>query len=170
MGGAKGRSRGRSSSGAKARTAKGEESSSVATRPPPDAPSRHPFLCAADAIVGALVLVAIWVALPARWWPVDVFGTLGGAALFVSAAGLGLGTAWGRRVGLVVAAIVLALGAALTTALAVTAGHLVGLYGPVGGGGALILGTVALLVCPYLVFLPASQVYFLARRGPPEAP
>ena len=56
-------------------------------------------------------------------------------------------------------------GAATVTTLASTAGYLAGLYGPVGRGGALILGVVALLVLPYLVLLPLAQVYVLARTS-----
>jgi hypothetical protein len=57
--------------------------------------------------------------------------------------------------------IALIVGITLVTVLAWTAAHLVGLYGPVGGGGALLLGAVAVLVLPYLVGLPALLLFIL---------
>ena len=50
--------------------------------------ARHPWLGGADLLVGALLLSGVWVALPARWWPVDVVGTLLGAAFVVTGVGL----------------------------------------------------------------------------------
>ncbi len=110
----------------------------------------------------ALFLFAgIWLALPARWWPVDILGTLIGCALAVG--GIGLLKNW--RFGLVLSKatswIALIIGMILVTALAWTAAHLVGLYGPVGGGGALLLGAVAVLVVPYLVGVPILQILLL---------
>ena len=52
-------------------------------------------------------------------------------------------------------------GALLCTALAFTSAHISGLYGPVGMGGALLLGAVALLLVPYLVLVPALQLWAL---------
>ena len=125
---------------------------------------RRPWLGAADLFVGVSLLVAVWVALPARWWPVDVVGTLLGALFTVSGAGLVAGARWSRRVGVIAGALALVIGMVLTTALALSAAQLTGLYGPVGRGGALILAVVALLVVPYLVALPAAQLVALRER------
>ncbi len=110
------------------------------------------------------MLIAVWVALPARWWPVDVVGTLLGALFTVSGAGLVAGARWARRVGLVAGGVALVIGMALVTALTLSAAQLTGLYGPVGRGGALILAVVTLMVVPYLVALPAAQLAALRRR------
>lgn len=118
----------------------------------------------ADLIVGLLALGAIWVLLPARWWPVDVFGTLLALAFLGSGFGLIRATPWAERVARVVGVVALACGSTLVTALAITAGWLSGLYGPVGGGGALILAAVAALLVPYLVLFPAAQVFVMLRR------
>ncbi|MEM9192289.1 MAG: hypothetical protein AAGF12_24155 [Myxococcota bacterium] len=125
---------------------------------------RHPVMGGLDLLVGALILFGVWVLLPARWWPVDVVGT--GLALALLASGFGLvrGEAWAPRVAFYTVAATTAFGAVAVTLLVYTASYLVGLYGPVGEGGALILIVVALLVLPYLVFIPASQLFFLARR------
>ena len=126
--------------------------------------ARHPWLGGADLLLGALVLGGVWVALPARWWPVDVVGTLLGAAFVVTGVGLLVGAPWSERAGVLVGRVALAVGLALVTLLAVTASHLAGLYGPVGRGGALILAVVGLLVVPYLVLLPVAQLVTLRKR------
>ncbi len=125
---------------------------------------RRAWLGAADLFVGLSMLIAVWVALPARWWPVDVVGTLLGALFTVSGAGLVAGARWARRVGLVAGGVALVIGMALVTALTLSAAQLTGLYGPVGRGGALILAVVTLMVVPYLVALPAAQLAALRRR------
>ncbi len=125
---------------------------------------RHPWLGAADLFVGAGTLGGIWVALPARWWPVDVGGTLLATLFVVSGFGLLTGAPWSRRVGVAVGAVTLAMGLALVTAIALSASQLAGLYGPVGRGGALILAVVGLLVTPYLVMLPVAQLVTLRSR------
>ena len=131
---------------------------------------RRRVLGAIDIGLGLLLLLMIWVGLPARWWPVDVIGTALAVLLGVAGGGLWAGTPWAHRVGLIAGGVALAIGAALFTGLAFTASHVAGLYGPVGQGGALILFTVALLVLPYLVALPAAQLFVLTKRStpPPE--
>ena len=114
--------------------------------------------------VALLLVIGIWLGLPARYALVDVLGT-GVAALYaIAAAGLLSGAKWGRSLAGVASYVALTLGAVTVTLLAMSAAHLAGLYGPVGSGGALLLGTVALLVLPYLVALPAVQLALL-RRG-----
>lgn len=126
--------------------------------------SRHRALGASNLLLALLLLGGIWVALPARWAPVDVGGTV--LALLFAASGIGLfmGRTWGRKCALIVGAIGLATGLVLVTALAFTASYLSGLYGPVGGGGALLLLVMALLLLPYLVVFPAAQLAVLLGR------
>jgi hypothetical protein len=143
---------------------------------PAEKPRKRPVLGGVDVALALLLLFMIWVALPARWWPVDVVGTLLALLLGVSGAGLLQGRPWALRVALIAGWTALGIGASLVTALAFTVSHVAGLYGPVGQGGALILFTVTLLIVPYLVALPAVQVYLLTRPalassgpGPEEA-
>lgn len=128
-----------------------------------DARPAHPWLVALDALTAALLLGGVWLALPARWWPVDLVGTALGLLFATSAVGLGLRAPWGRTVGRIAAGAGLAVGLGTVTTLALTASYLAGLYGPVGAGGALILAAVAALVLPYLVALPAAQLLALRR-------
>ena len=127
----------------------------------------HPLMGGLDVLVAALLLTAVWGLLPARWWPVDVGATLLATLLAVAGLGLLTGQRWAPRVGRWVAGVALAVGLGLVTALAITAGNLAGLYGPVGLGGAAILAAVALLLVPYLVVFPAAQLYFLVRGAEP---
>lgn len=114
-----------------------------------------------DLFLAFLLLVGVWGALPVRWLPMDLGMTL--LALLLGGAGFGLyrGAEWGERAGRAVAAVTLVVGCGLATTLAFTAAGLVGLYGPVGQGGAIILTVSAFLVLPYLVVFPAAQLYFL---------
>ncbi|HKU39496.1 MAG TPA: hypothetical protein VJR89_15160 [Polyangiales bacterium] len=118
----------------------------------------------AQAVIGVLSLGGIWLGLPARWWPVDVFGSLLGAAA-LSAAALVHGRApfarrWTR--GVVWAELI--AGTLTVTLLCCSLAQLVGSYGPVGGGGALLMATIAALILPYLVGLPALQLHWLRER------
>ena len=130
----------------------------------PGSTSGRKWVAAMQLVVAALLMIGIWVALPARYAVVDVLGT--GVALLYAAAAAGLlsGARWGHSLARGASYIALGLGALTVTLLAMSAAQLSGLYGPVGSGGALLLGTVALLVLPYLVALPAVQLALL-RRG-----
>ena len=122
------------------------------------------WVAAMQLVVATLLMIGIWFALPARYVVVDGLGT-GVAVLYaVAAGGLLSGVQWGRLLARIASYVALALGCLAVTLLAMSAAHLAGLYGPVGSGGALLLGTVALLVLPYLVALPAVQLALL-RRG-----
>lgn len=127
---------------------------------------RHRAIGVYDMSLGGALLFAIWGLLPDRWWPVDVPGTLVGALLIVVGVGLIVGARWARRAAAVLSGFIAVAGACLIMALALTAGQLAGMYGPVGTGGAAVLTVVFLLLFPYLVVFPAAQVFFLvgARR------
>ncbi len=135
----------------------------LASRAEPPRSPRRPWLGGSDLVLGVLTLVAIWALLPARYWPMDVFGTTLAVLLLFAGSGLVLGTGWARPVALGVGALALAVGLVLFTGLAFTASWLSGQYGPVGAGGAVLLSVVAALVLPYLVVLPAAQLWALAR-------
>jgi hypothetical protein len=128
------------------------------------------FFGVADVLTGALVAVGVFAGLPARWWPVDVGAGL--LAILDVAAGIALlvGVRWAPRLVRAACAVSLALGLITVTVGAVTASWLAGVYGPVGSGGALILGLVAALVLPYAVALPLAQLVWLRPRATEDRP
>ncbi len=125
--------------------------------------NKRPLLVFLQGSLALLLLGGIWVALPARWWPVDTIGTALAAAFATGAVGLLLRTRWGRLLSLVACWLTLLGGMIAVTALCLTAAHLSGLYGPVGAGGALLMVSVAALVLPYLIALPALQLHLLRK-------
>jgi hypothetical protein len=121
------------------------------------------WVAGSQVLLSLLVLVGIWGLLPARYGLVDGLGTLVGLALAASAYGLFAEQRWGLALAKRVALFPLALGCATVTALAWTAAHLIGLYGPVGAGGSALMATVAALVLPYLIGVPLLQLRWLRR-------
>ena len=95
-------------------------------------------------ISAILVYLGVFEGLPARYWLVD-----GGAALLIALfAGAGFGLLTRRAVGVArrrwpARSPRSCWGSLLVSTLALTASYLSGVYGPVGKGGALILGLVA---------------------------
>lgn len=134
-------------------------------------PSRRTALVfgIANAFTAGLVVFGVFVALPARWWPVDTAAAILAAIEVSSAVGLLAGTPWAARVGRAAGALALALGLLAVTALAVTASWLSSVYGPVGRGGSIVLALVGALVLPYLVVLPVVQLLCL-RPSPDSRP
>jgi hypothetical protein len=121
----------------------------------------------ANVLTALILYVGVFVALPARWWPVDVPAAILIALEFASGAGLLAGAAWAPRASRIVEALALALGLLAVSLLAVTASWLSGVYGPVGKGGGLILALVAALALPYVVVLPVAELLWL--REPSES-
>lgn len=115
----------------------------------------------AQLMLALLLSVGIWVALPARYLLVDVVGSLIAMLAAGAAVGLIAGASWSLALARVAAAFELVIGTLCVSALALSVSQLAGAYGPVGAGGALLMGTIALLVLPYLVLLPALQLYWL---------
>ena len=122
------------------------------------------WVASAQLAVGLLLLAGIWLGLPARYALVDVVGNALAGACLCSAAGLFARRSWAKRLALIVSWATLVIGASTVTALCLALAHLAGLYGPIGSGGALLLGTIAVLILPYLVGLPLLQVAWLRRR------
>ena len=123
--------------------------------------SRRLRVAIAHALIGVLLLAGIWLGLPARWIVVDAIGSAIALCALGSAAGLLLHKVWAPALARAVAWIELLAGTLTISALAVSAAQLAGSYGPVGSGGALLMGAIALLVLPYLVVLPALQLAWL---------
>jgi hypothetical protein len=119
------------------------------------------IVAACELVLAALLMVGIWLALPARWWVVDIPGSILAAFLALGAVGLIFNKTWGWSFSWAANWLTLAMGLTAVSTLAFTASYLSGVYGPIGGGGALILGAVAALLLPYLVGLPLIQLLLL---------
>ena len=116
-------------------------------------------------ILALLILGGIWLALPARWLWVDIPGTLLGLGSAAAAGALFSRAAWAGKLVRAVLWAELILGSTLVTLLGMSIAQLAGAYGPVGSGGALLMGTIAALILPYLVVFPVLQLRWLRERG-----
>jgi hypothetical protein len=118
-----------------------------------------------DLSTGALLGSGVFFGLPDRWIVVDA--TAAALMLLQLSAGVGLlaRAPWAARLASVASLASLVVGLGLVTVLALTASWLSGVYGPVGRGGGIILALVALLALPYLVVLPAVQLFWLRLKG-----
>jgi len=116
---------------------------------------------ALDLLAAFVVALGVFRGLPDRWWPVDTGAVV--VVLLLAAAGVGLhlDAPWSRKVARAASVITLAVGLVLVTVLALTGSYLMGVYGPVGRGGAVILFFVAATTLPYLVVFPAAQLVWL---------
>ena len=132
-------------------------------------PQARPLLGMSYVVMGVVLLVSMWKALQARWRPVDVLGTLWACGAGVAGALLLLRHRLGIRVAIAVSGLWALMGACVTTALVWSAASIVGLYGPVGSGGALILSFVAMLVVPYMLGVPVLQIYACLRTDATRA-
>ncbi len=122
---------------------------------------RYRSVAIAQLFLALMLACGIWIALPARYWLVDVPGTALAIVYAASALGLLTKRSWALRLARAVSWVALVLGAVVVSALAMVASQLWGLYGPVGAGGAVLMATVAALLLPYLVGLPVLQLVWL---------
>ena len=110
--------------------------------------SKHPFVATAQLLAGAALLFCIWRALPARYLPVDVGGSVLGALLVCAGLALYTGRPWARMVAIMAASVCLLLGVITVVLLAYGVGAVAGMI-PVTPGGlgfveAGLVGTLAL--------------------------
>lgn len=127
--------------------------------------SKGKLIAASQLLLAVLLLLGVWVGLPARWLWVDLpLSALGLACLAISAA-LFAGRAWAPRAVRVLLWIEIAIGTLIVSLLTLSIGQLAGSYGPVGAGGAVLMGTIAALIVPYLVVLPALLLTAARRLG-----
>jgi hypothetical protein len=122
------------------------------------------YVAIAQLVAALLTLAGIWIVLPARWWLVDGVGSALALACLASAAGLFGRRAWALKLARAISWATLVIGCGTVSALCFALAHLAGAYGPVGAGGAMLLGVVATLVLPYLVGLPLLQLAWLRRQ------
>lgn len=132
--------------------------------------SRHPIVACFALVEAAVVLFVVYGLLPGRDVRVDAPLTVLSVALIAASLGLFRGAVWARRVAIAVLSLAMAVGMGLVTILVVGVGEVSGIYGSIGQGVGLLLVFALLLVVPYLVALPAAQLYFLLRAGAVPGP
>jgi hypothetical protein len=115
-------------------------------------------------LTGALLGIGVFLCLPDRWMLVDLPGAVLMLLQLSAGGALLAGAPWAARLASAASLASLVLGLGLVTVLALTASWLSGVYGPVGRGGGIILALVALLTLPYLVVLPAVQLFWMRVR------
>ncbi len=115
----------------------------------------------ANLFVASLLASCIYFGLPTRWWVVDSGAAVVVAGLVMSGFSLLANHRLAVPLTRIVARVVLAVGLATVAILALTLSWLVGVYGPVGKGGAAIFGLVVLLILPYLVVLPVALLVWV---------
>ena len=119
-----------------------------------------------DALTAVLVGFGVFVALPSRFWPIDLIAGVLIVGQLAAAGTLFAQVPWAPRFAAITSLLTLVVGLGLVSALALTASWLSGVYGPVGRGGGIILILVAVLSLPYLVVLPAVQLFWMRPRAP----
>ena len=123
------------------------------------------WIAASQLLLSLLLLGGVWLALPARWPWIDLPTTLLALAAGAIAVALLLAAPWALRAARLLLWAELVFGTLIVSLLALSIGQLAGSYGPVGAGGAVLMGTIGLLIVPYLVALPALQLAILRKLG-----
>jgi hypothetical protein len=123
------------------------------------------LIAASQLLLAVLVLCGVWLGLPARWLWIDVPLTALALACAVVGVGLLARAAWAARFLRALLWLELGCGTLIVTLLCLSIAQLAGSYGPVGGGGAVLMGTIALLILPYLVVLPALLLAQARKLG-----
>ena len=129
-----------------------------------DVPTGHRYVAIAQLLAGVLMLAGIWVGLPRAGGSSTAFGSALALACLASAGGLLAGRAWAKRLALVISWATLAIGARTVSALCLRSRTSPARTVRSGAGGAMLLGTIAALVLPYLVGLPVLQLAWLRRQ------
>jgi hypothetical protein len=120
--------------------------------------SRPGWAIALQLVRGVMLLAVVMVALPSRVWWVDVPAMVLAGINIVAALTLLRKHPLGKRLGTLAARANILVGCMLTALLVASSAWLWGIHGPIGQGGALLFGSVLLLVLPYLVFAPLLEL------------
>lgn len=127
--------------------------------------SRAHLIAASQLLLAVLIVLGVWVGLPARWFWIDLQLSALALACLVISAGLFVRASWAPRAARVLLWSELAVGTVIVSLLCLSIAQLAGSYGPVGSGGAVLMGTIAALILPYLVVLPALLLASARKLG-----
>jgi hypothetical protein len=123
------------------------------------------FFGICDLVTAALVLVGVFEGLPSRYMPIDALGSIVAGAFVIGAIASVRSFKHSWTIARYACGLILAVGLLLFALLATSASHLMGIYGPIGRGSALLLLLVAALVVPYLLALPAAQLVWIHNQN-----
>jgi hypothetical protein len=118
-----------------------------------------------NAVVGLLLLTAVFVVVRTRFLLLDLPVVVVAALDLASAVGLLLRARWALRVLRVAAFAAFGFGLALVAALVLTLAFLRGIHGDMGLVGTAISALIIALAVPYVVALPALQLLWLKKQG-----
>lgn len=127
--------------------------------------SKRKWIPASQLLLAVLILLGVWVGLPARWLWIDLPLSVLALACLAISVGMLAGKAWALRAVRVLLWCELAVGSLIVSLLGLSIAQLAGSYGPVGAGGAVLMGTIAALIVPYLVILPALLLAYARKLG-----
>ncbi len=119
--------------------------------------------CFGNAMIAVAIALIVFLALPARWWPVDLPTIALATLLGVSAVGVVVRTRWQLILLKVSALVCLVLGMSAIAAAGLSAAFLSGTHGDLGKNGMLIMGVVVGLLLPYLIIYPCVQLLWIHR-------
>jgi len=127
--------------------------------------SRATLIAASQLLLAVLLVAGVWIGLPSRWLWVDLPLSALALACLVIGGGMLAAKTWALRAVRVLLWVELTVGTLIVSLLGLSIGQLAGSYGPVGSGGAVLMATIALLIVPYLVILPALLLAVARKLG-----
>jgi hypothetical protein len=128
-------------------------------------PAKAKLIAASQLLLAVLIAAGVWLALPARWLWVDLPLTALALGCALIGVGMFMRAPWAVRWARLLLWIELGCGTLIVSLLCLSIAQLAGSYGPVGAGGALLMGTIAALIVPYLVVLPALLLAATRKLG-----
>lgn len=117
--------------------------------------------CIGNLTLAILMLLGVFIALPVRWWMVDLPTIALAALLGISAIGLTIESPWRLPLLRISASVCLALGMLAAMAIGLSAAFLSGTHGNLGRSGALVMALVIALLFPYLFIYPSAQLLWI---------
>jgi hypothetical protein len=117
-------------------------------------------------VLAAAIFAGVFVALPVRYWLVDVPAAVLMLAAMSSAVGLVFASRWGVELARRTGQFALLIGVALVAGLANGAAALRAVYGPLGQAGVMLFLLIMLLVLPYLIVAPVLMLLWIGPKSP----
>jgi hypothetical protein len=118
-----------------------------------------------NALLALAIVCGVFLALPVRFWGVDVPSVAMASLLAISSFGLWRRSAWRLRALRISALCELAVGLSAIAAMLLAISYLGGIHGEVGRSGLVIALVGSALLIPYLIVYPSLQLVWLQRAS-----